>query len=134
MRRGAITIFVLVCLLLITAICGVLLRIGWAEREHVRAEERKLQAEWLVESGLGRAVAKLAAHADYSGEAWEVSPDDLGGSHPARATITVESIADQPRKRRVRVSADYPSDSTSRARLSKEVSVETASKAKEEES
>ncbi len=49
--RGSITVFVLVCLVAITAICGVLLRIGLAERQRIRAEERRLQADWLVESG-----------------------------------------------------------------------------------
>ena len=87
-RRGSMTVFVLVCLLVIAMICGVLLRIGLTERERIRGEERKLQTEWLVESGLERAAAKLASDPKYGGETWDLAASDLNGPLPGRVTIT----------------------------------------------
>ncbi|SIO07845.1 hypothetical protein SAMN05444166_2338 [Singulisphaera sp. GP187] len=124
LRRGSITVFVLVCLVAITMICGVLLRIGLAERQRIRAEERRLQADWLVESGLERAVARLAeSKGEYQGETWEVSPTDLGGRDSGRVTIAVEAPKEESGQRRVRVQADYPHDATARVRLRKALTV-----------
>jgi hypothetical protein len=109
----------LVCLLIVAIIGGALLRIGAAERQRMTGEERRLQAEWLVESGLERAAARLAAGGDYAGETWDLAPGDLGRSHPARVTIRVEPVANTPERRLVRVQADYPRDATLRARASK---------------
>lgn len=124
--RGSITVFVLVCLVAITAICGVLLRIGLAERQRIRAEERRLQADWLVESGLERAVARIAASkGEYQGEVWEIPAAELGGRDSGRVTITVErpDATSNRRQLQVRVQADYPSDPTGRVRLHKTLTV-----------
>ena len=118
-RRGVLSALLLVCLLIVAIIGGALLRIGQAERQRMAGEERRLQAEWLVESGLERAAARLAAGEDYSGETWDLAAADLGGPHPARVTIRVEPQANDPKQRRVRVQADYPRDATLRARVSK---------------
>jgi hypothetical protein len=123
-RRGAITIVVLVCLVVITAICGVLLRLGLDERRRICAEERRLQAEWLVQSGLERGASRLAAApGDYRGETWEISAADLGGPDPARVTIAVEPAGEDQGRRHIRVEADYPRDATERARASRRVAV-----------
>ena len=54
-RRGLTTVAVLICLVVILLISGVLLKIGVAHRDRVRAQERSLQAEWLAQAGLERA-------------------------------------------------------------------------------
>src|SRR4051812_24270557 len=96
-RRGAVTVFVLICLIVITIISGVLLRIGLFERRRIRAEERRLQAEWLVESGLERGARRLAgSRGEYRGETWDIPASELGGQDPARVTITVEPVASEP--------------------------------------
>ncbi len=107
-RRGSIAIAVMVCLVVIILITGVLLRAGRAGREVIRGEERRLQAEWLAESGLSRASARLAEARDYTGETWEVPAEAIGGAEPAVVTIAVETPDGQPGRRRVRVRADYP--------------------------
>ena len=58
-RRGMTTIAV-VCLL-ITLISGALLKVGLAQRDANRERERRLQAEWLAESGVDRALARLTS-------------------------------------------------------------------------
>jgi multidrug efflux pump subunit AcrA (membrane-fusion protein) len=115
-RRGAVLLIVLVCLIVITLVCVTLMRQGVAARGQVRAEERRLQAKWLAESGLERASARLANEADYQGETWTVSPDALGGPWPGRVTIVVAPVDGQGARRSVRVEADYPSGAALRAR------------------
>lgn len=126
-RRGTVTVFVLVCLVIILATAGVLLQIGLAERNRVRSEERRVQAEWLLESGLERAVARLADDPTYHGETWELSADALRGPFGGRVTIALETLKEQPARRRLRVRADYPPEGTGRVRLTKQVIVEAAS-------
>lgn len=123
-RRGSITVFVLVCLVAITMICGVLLRIGLAERQRIHAEERRLQAEWLVESGLERAAVRIVeSKGEYQGETWNVSAAELGGRDSGRVTIAVAGPKGESARRQVRVEADYPQDATARVRLSKTLTV-----------
>ena len=59
-RRGLTVVAVLVCLLVITVLGAALLKLTLAERDGNRHLERRLQAEWLLESGLDRALARLA--------------------------------------------------------------------------
>src|SRR4051794_6380407 len=98
-RRGVVSVAVIVCLLAITMIAGALLRIGLAERRLIRDEERRLQAEWLVESGLERAAERISASGDYAGETWNVAADELNGPAPGVVRIVVETPAGQPRRR-----------------------------------
>ena len=77
-RRGLTAVAVLVCLVIVTMVSGVLLKVGLAHRDQVRSHEHRLQAEWLAQSGLDRAVTRLAADHGYSGETWKLTHRDLG--------------------------------------------------------
>ena len=120
-RRGLTAAAVLVCLMVVTLASGVLVKQGVAYREQVRAQERRLQAEWLAESGVDRALARLAAKPDYTGERWEVAAETLG--RPAVVTIEVDPPSAQHEDRIVRVRADYPPDPPRRIRCTREVVV-----------
>ena len=52
--RGLTVVAVLVCLIVIALVSSAVLRVGLAQRDFARSRERRLQAEWLVESGLER--------------------------------------------------------------------------------
>jgi hypothetical protein len=119
-RRGFLAVLVLVCIVVMAAIGAGLLRIGLAERARLRDEERRLQAEWLVESGVERGLAALASRPDYRGETWEVPADALGGPSPARVTIAVES---REGRQFLRVRADDRRDAPGRIRLTRTVRV-----------
>jgi Tfp pilus assembly protein PilX len=121
--RGLVLIVVMVCLAVFTTLAGVLLKLSLSERRQVRMQEWRLQAEWLAESGVERAAARLADSADYAGETWKVSPEQLGAGAACVVTIEVERIDAQPTMRRVRVRADYSRDDVRAARHSKEVLV-----------
>jgi Tfp pilus assembly protein PilV len=90
--------------------------IGWArvavvQIRQAHAAEDQLQADWLAESALARAGAKLAANPDYQGETWQASATELDRSTATAGgvtLITVEPIADRPTARRVSVRADFP--------------------------
>ena len=70
--RGMTVVAVLVCLIILTLISGAVLKVSVAQRELARSQERRLQAEWLAESGAERAVARLARDRDYAGETWSL--------------------------------------------------------------
>jgi Tfp pilus assembly protein PilV len=133
-RRGLTAVAVLVCLLIITMISGALLKVGVAHRDFVRSQERKLQAEWLAQSGIERALARLAAQSDYTGETWKLAPRDLNLSEPDSASsgpaalvrIAVErpGSAGAAPQRLIKVKADYPPDAPHRARHSTQILVE----------
>ncbi len=133
-RRGMMVVAVLFCLVVVMVLAGALLRVSLAERDGNRNQERRLQAEWLVESGLERARARLAADRGYTGETWPIAAAELGleeASEPtgkvvnidgagAVVTISVDRTAGASGRARVRVQADYPRDGPRRARHSEE--------------
>ena len=118
--RGAVVLIVLAALVVASAVLVSIARLAVADRTAWRAETWRMQASWLAESGLDRAAARLQADADYRGEIWTVAAGDFDGRQGGRITIAVDSVADRPRQRRVRVEADYPDDPHDRARQTRE--------------
>ena len=129
-RAGFVSIAVLIALLVIGLVCAGLLKVALARRTEVVMEERRLQAGWLAESGVDRAVARLAASAAYDGETWEIPAEDLGNRGAATVAIRVERVPDRPDRRKVRVQADYPTGSDLRSRQSREIIVAVQSPAR----
>jgi hypothetical protein len=136
--RGMTVVAVLVCLIILTLISGVILKASLAHRELTRNQERRLQAEWLAESGAQRALARLARDRDYAGETWSLGFDDLGQSQratpikspdgsdktAARITIAVKREPAVANRRRIHIQADYPLDEPLRSRHSKEIMID----------
>jgi Tfp pilus assembly protein PilX len=135
--RGMTVVAVLVCLIIVTLISGAVLKVSVAQRELARSQERRLQAEWLAESGAQRAMASLARDRDYRGETWSLSTRDLGrderaptgalAAHAEKAaaqvTIAVERVPASTNRRRVHIQADYPLDGQGRSRHTKEIMI-----------
>jgi Tfp pilus assembly protein PilV len=123
-RQGMVLIVVIVLLVVATltflSVAGLMARY----RRQLHRQQWQAQASWLVESGLERAAARLAADPKYSGETWRISPDDFAGSDAAAVEIRVEPVAGAPGRRRVRVQADYPDDPVERARDVKQWTIE----------
>jgi hypothetical protein len=132
--RGLTVIAVIVCLILITLISLAMLKLGLAQHTQVRAQEHRLQAEWLAESGMQRALAALARDREYAGETWPIQARDLSlpeapvpdgavvehASPAAIVLITVERPPGFPDRRLIHVRADFPPDAPRRARHSKQ--------------
>jgi hypothetical protein len=136
-RRGITVVAVLMCLIVVMLIGAALLKIALAQRGINRDLERRLQAEWLVESGINRALARIAADRDYTGETWSISAADLGLPEPGQpsssakeadragvVTIVVDRPAGETNRRRIRVQADYPRGEPHRSRHSQEISLD----------
>ena len=134
-RGGMASVVVLMCLVVVTLMSGVLVKVGMAHRDSVRAQERRLQAEWLAQAGLDRALFRLAVSAGYTGETWQLSPADLvpgatsgTESHQgAVVRIKVEPVGTGAEAKLIKVQADYPPDPPRRARHSLQVQVELGS-------
>lgn len=122
-RRGASLAMALVALVLIVMVLGSMLKRARDARRVTQAEERQIQADWLAESGLDRAAARLAGDAGYTGEIWSISADELGGQDPAVVNIRVDPTPAGPGLRRVQVQADFPTDAPRRARRSKTANI-----------
>ncbi len=123
-RRGAALLITLVCLVLLTVIGGALLRLVLLERKLLDSRERLCQSRWLVEAGVERAAARLAAEPGYQGETWTLPAEEIGGSEPGVVNIQVVAAPDRPAWRRIVVQADYPRDERRRARMRKQIEVE----------
>ena len=136
--RGLTVAAVLVCLIILILISGAILKTSVARRQLAVNQERRLQAEWLAESGAQRAAARLARDREYAGETWSLGWADLGQSqrtkgadetagsdkNAARITIAVERVPKEPDRRRVRIQADYPIDEPRRSRHSREMMID----------
>ncbi len=118
-RRHRRTGYVLLIVMVFLAIAMTLV-VGWARiamlnYRQIGSVENRLQADWLAESALERAGAKLLADRSYQGETWQVSAADLG-RQPTDAeraaagvvVIAVEPVTDRPTARSVHVQADFP--------------------------
>ena len=125
-RRGIVAAALVVALFVLVMLAGGLLRVAWLRHSELRAAERRLQAEWLAESALDRAAARLMADAGYRGETWAVPAEDLGGRDGGSVRIEVRPVPDHPDRRIVRARADYPTDEARRARRSRELTITLA--------
>ncbi|MGO8691359.1 MAG: hypothetical protein ACLQLG_17185 [Thermoguttaceae bacterium] len=120
---------VIVCVVVAAAICGLLLRMAVLGRSSADAQHRRAQAQWLAESGIERAVARLAQDPRYSGETWTLAPEELPRGGLVR--IVIQPPLDHAAKgapagrRLVRVEAQYPNDPTYSCRCTKEIAVQT---------
>lgn len=105
-RRGAALIATLVCLVIVMALLGHMLVGALRMGRQMRVERDRRQCELLLQSGLDRAAFQLAAAEPYSGEVWNVSSDEIGGSGEGQVTIQVSRNGDSPPQ--IEVLAEYP--------------------------
>ncbi len=123
-RTGFALVAVIGCLVAASLILATVVRTAAVGYRAAKTEAWQIQAVWLAESGLQRAVWQLHSNADYVGETWTLSAQELGGSHGAVVQIEVETPAGQPERRLVRARAEYPNDPQHRVRHTKEIWVE----------
>jgi|SRR5947209_11735605 len=70
-RRGAALVWALAILAVLSITSGVAVREFSAVRRTLSLRESRTQAEWLARGGVELAVARLLAHAEYTGETVE---------------------------------------------------------------
>ncbi|MGD0516286.1 MAG: hypothetical protein ABSA26_02015 [Thermoguttaceae bacterium] len=123
-RRGMMLILILACLAIATMLLITGVKLAVASHSVARTFGWSVQAQWLAESGMERAAAKLAADADYSGETWIIPAKDLGGDDAGMVKIEVKPIPERISGRLVKVEAAFPDDPLDRVRYSKELILE----------
>ncbi len=123
-RRGTIMIAVMVCLVIATMLLTSMLRTAASQRRALQTRGWEAQARWLAEAGLERAAARLAANGNYSGETWSLKAEQLGSQESATVRIEIQSVSNQPNRRLVRVTADYPDHPHERARQTRQATVQ----------
>jgi hypothetical protein len=96
------------------------------QRRQVQREQQRVQAQWLVESGLSRAVARLRDAADYRGETWTIPAEELTGQGGAEVRIRVSPPDEEQQGHKVLVEAVYPRKAAVFARRSKEILIPIA--------
>jgi Tfp pilus assembly protein PilX len=96
---------VLVCLLVISLVGAGMVQTMLTSQRDTRLQHDRLQASWLAESGMDRAIARLHSDVDYNREVWQVDPNELDGRRAAAVEIVVESAGDATDMRRIVVVA-----------------------------
>ncbi len=107
-RRAMLVVSILACMTLVMLLMAGWLKIVALERQQLRGQQNRMQAEYLVNSALSRAAARLAADPSYDGETLSINAESLAASAPATLTIRVETAGDDPRARLVTASAQVP--------------------------
>src|SRR5688500_5327084 len=105
-RRAASLFIALTALMVVTLVGAQLLRSLSRSQRQSKDHAHALQAQWLADSGLARAAARLNADGNYSGETWQPVIADVAG----RVEIVVVKDEQDPSRRRIRVVAAFPND------------------------
>jgi hypothetical protein len=120
-RRGVVLLAVMVCVLIAAAVVASLTRGALLAQRQFRARRDQLQAVWLAESAVERAVSRLATDADFRQETWSLGPDELGGRLGGTADIRVTALPDS--RLNIRVTVEYPNHPDHRVRYRRDVTV-----------
>jgi len=95
-RRGSVFPVFVISLLLVTATAAALIRTVLTQRSLIRSGEVRIQTEWLIQSGIAKAAAGLAADPAYRGEVWSIPADQLRNTFSARIQIEVVPPGQNP--------------------------------------
>ena len=109
-RRGAVLLMVMICLLLVSMIGGSVMKLTLTQQRHIGKETNYLQAQFLAESGIERAVAQLSKNAGYLGESWDISAKELNRRAAGEVVITVSPDAGNTSEKRITVVALFPAN------------------------
>ena len=124
-RRGAIIVFAILALLVVSMLGAALLRTVSQSKQQLQREALHTQAVWLADSGAARAVAQLRASPDYTGETWAVPAEQLSAGRTASVRIALSPEPDHPEHTIIAATAEYPRDSPTAIRITKHITVTT---------
>lgn len=119
-RPGFVLVTVIVVIVLALTLFGVWAKSAISQRRGLDGIAARMQAERLAESGVARAIERLAAAPDYTGETWSIPADELQRRDSAEVRIQVRTSGDEVR---ISATADFPAGDARRARVTKQVDV-----------
>lgn len=117
-RRGAILVFAMIALLVVTMLGASLMRSAMMSLRQLQREQMNLQATWLADAGCQRALSRLRQDTKYDGEDWTIPADQLK-SGAARVRITITTDHESAGQRVVTAIAEYPQKNLQSVRISK---------------
>lgn len=125
-RRGAALVAAMVTLLVVTLVAAALVKTMVATHRQSQRYADELQAQWLAEAALDRALVQLRSQSDYSGETWipslALSGESGDESDAGSVTIRIESAAGgSPRV--IHVEAAWPAEGLQRVLARRELPV-----------
>jgi hypothetical protein len=121
-RRGVVLAAALACVFVTVLLSAALASSALHRHRQLKLQERQLQAEWLAQSALGLAAARLKADADYAGETWTAAAADLESRLTGRAVISVAKL-ENGGGHRVTIEVIYPDDPVDRIRIEKAIKI-----------
>lgn len=111
----------IVCLVLVAALSTSLAKLAIGGSRRMIQERRRVQADWLAQSGWSLALSQLGNNPAYTGETWEIPATELGGADPGRVTIEVTAPADAAAgKHKLHVVAEFPAGSDRKVRVTRD--------------
>ncbi len=113
-RRGTILVLFMLSLLSLSLTVGVLIRSTVLQRNLVRGDLQRVQADWLVHSAASRAASQLHTNANYTGEQWSIPAEALNQHDAALANIQVGTDLDSETRRLVTITVTYPPEGAQR--------------------
>jgi type II secretory pathway component PulK len=119
-RRGAILVFAMIALLVVSMIGASLMRTAILSLRQLQREQLQLQTAWLADSGCQRALFRLHRDSSYTGEDWAISADQLKAGS-ALVHITIAPAPDSKMKQIVTVVAHYPEGTNQQIRISRQM-------------
>ena len=122
-RRGAIIVFGMLALLIVSMLGAALLRNISISRQHLMRDSLHLQAVLLTDAGVARGVSQRKIAADYTGEDWIVPTEQLSGGRTAIVHITVSADPDAADKTLIQSTAEYPQGSPTAIRVTKRIRI-----------
>jgi type II secretory pathway component PulJ len=124
--RGVALLVALAALAIAGVVFASMLQTAALSSRRLRARERHLQADLLIESGLRRAVALLAADADFRQDEWRIDGEESPLAMPARITLRAEPSDERPGYYAIEVSAVYGEAEGRRVERSRSIEVKRA--------
>ena len=123
-RRGAALLVALFTLMVVMLLSGAVLQSLLAASRQSRRTEIELQAQWLAAAANSRAIARLTAQPDYTGESWRVAIVQSGAVQATGvAEIRVEN--DASNRQRIIVVSHYPDDPSRQIRVRRDYTLPT---------
>jgi Tfp pilus assembly protein PilV len=119
--RGFAMAAVLICLLVVMTLSAALLQAVVQQHRWMRSSHQQLQAAWLADSAVQRAVFQLGQSPRYVGEQWLIPAEVVG--QDARVSIDVAPSSDGTAGRSVRIAASYPDHASQRTLSERELRV-----------
>jgi type II secretory pathway component PulK len=122
-RRGTVIAAALVEFLVAAAILFAVLQSVVGHHRQLLKARHEVQAQWLAQAGIDRAVAQLGKSASYQGETWHVPAEELDGMDAAEVQIRVERVAENSDELHLTVEARDPSDPIHCVKQTREVTI-----------